>query len=255
MKLSTVLKPVRSRVTILILGLALCGSAKAGQYSFTYTNASVIPDGNPTGLTDTRTVSGIPSWEQIVNVEVTINIAGGYNGDLYGYLRHEAGSEVGFAVLLNRVGRSSNNPQDGELYFGYPDTGFAVTFSDTASADIHTYRSGSYQTNSFGQLLGTWQPDGRNVNPYTVLSADPRSAFLSSFAGLDPNGEWTLFLADCSSGEEATLQHWGLNILTVPEPGSAALATLAAVGITICLPSVRRRFTTRGHGTFTNSKS
>ncbi len=227
----------------------------AEQYSFIFTNGNAIPDGNPAGLTDTRVISGIPSWAGIASVQVSLNLSGGYNGDLYAYLRHEVGTEVGFAVLLNRVGKSSNNPLDGELYFGYPDTGFLVTFSDSALADIHVYRSVSYQTNSSGQLLGTWQPDGREVSPYTVLTSDPRTAFLSSFIGLDPNGAWTLFVADCSSGEVTTLQTWGLNILTIPEPGSAVLVALAAVGTAIGMPRVRRRFIAKLYPFLTNSRS
>lgn len=245
---------MRSRATILLLGLVLSGRAMAEQYSYTFTNGNAIPDGNPAGLTDTRVISGIPSWAEIASVQVSLNISGGYNGDLYAFLRHEVGNEVGFAVLLNRVGKSSNNPLDGELYFGYPDTGFLVTFSDSALADIHVYRSISYQTNSSGQLLGTWQPDGREVSPYTVLTSDPRTAFLSSFIGLDPNGEWTLFLADCSSGEVATLESWRLDILVVPEPGSAVLVALAAVGTAIGMPRVRRRVIAKLHAIFTNSK-
>lgn len=248
-------EPVQLRVAIITIGLVLCGSVKAGQYSLSFTNGNTIPDANPTGLTDTRAISGIPAGEIISRVEVGLDISGGYNGDLYAYLRHESGTNIGFSVLLNRVGKSSNNPGDGELYFGYPDTGFVVTLSDSASADIHVYRSGSYMTNEQGQLLGTWQPDARNVNPYVVVTSDLRSAYLDSFAGLDPNGEWTLFIADCSSGEIAMLQTWSLNILTVPEPSPIALVALGTVGTAIWFPSVRRRVTTGLRTIFTNTKS
>jgi hypothetical protein len=53
-----------------------------------------------------------------------------------------------------------------------------------------------------------------------VTDLDPRTAFLSSFKGLDPNGEWTLFVADLSAGNISTLVSWGLNI----EGGYAAPA-------------------------------
>lgn len=243
------------RVAIITIGLVLYGSVKAEEYSFSFTNGTAIPDGNPTGLTDTRVISGIPAGEVISSVEVGLDILGGYNGDLYAYLRHESGPNIGFSVLLNRVGKSSNNPGDGELYFGYPDTGFVVTLSDSASADIHVYGSGSYLTNEWGQVLGTWQPDARNVSPYTVVTSDPRSAYLNSFVGLDPNGEWTLFIADCSSGETAMLRTWSLNILTVPEPGSIALVALGMLGTAVWLPSIRRRLTTSLRTIFTNTKS
>ena len=41
---------------------------------------------------------------------------------------------------------------------------------------------------------------------------------LASFAGLNPNGNWTLFLADLSSGEQAKLKDWGLVISGTAEP-------------------------------------
>ena len=51
----------------------------------------------------------------------------------------------------------------------------------------------------------------------------------SLFNGLDPNGVWTLYVADVSSGGEGTLVGWGLQITTVPEPESAALVGIGLV--------------------------
>ena len=112
-------------------------------------------------------------------MDVTLNISGGYNGDLYCYLTHGSG----FSVLLNRVGQTSLNPG------GYGDTGFAVTLSDLAATDIHNYQTVGYALNANGQLMGTWQPDGRTADPATVLDTATRSAFLSSFNTLSPNGQ------------------------------------------------------------------
>ncbi len=244
---------MRLRVAILILGLALGSSARANQYSFPFTNGNVIPDANPVGLTDTRFISGIPSWQVITNLEVSLNISGGFNGDLYAYLRHEVDGQVGFAILLNRVGKDTNNRRL-PSYFGYPEPGFLVTISDLAATDIHIYGTVPFETNALGQLLGTWQPDARNVNPALVVTSDPRTAFLESFFGLDPNGEWTLFLADYSGGEESILESWSLNIMTVPEPGASALAAVAAVSIAAVLPPVRRRLAQSVRAVFGNSK-
>jgi subtilisin-like proprotein convertase family protein len=58
--------------------------------------------------------------------------------------------------------------------------------------------------------------------------------------GLNPNGDWTLFVADLSTGETATVASWGLMITTaeiVPEPGSLALFV---VGAGVLLGSRRR---------------
>jgi hypothetical protein len=40
------------------------------------------------------------------------------------------------------------------------------------------------------------------------------------------SGNWTLFVADLSSGDVSTIANWGLSITTVPEPGAAGLLLL-----------------------------
>src|SRR5262249_22736292 len=47
-----------------------------------------------------------------------------------------------------------------------------------------------------------------------------RNAFLSSFSGLNPNGDWTLFVADLSGGGEHVLESWSLEIEPVKLPDS-----------------------------------
>ena len=69
------------------------------------------------------------------------------------------------------------------------------------------------------------------MNPLTVTSADARTAFLSSFNGLDPNGSWTLFLADMSGGDQSTLASWSLEISIVPEPTTVALMVFGVAGL------------------------
>jgi hypothetical protein len=46
---------------------------------------------------------------------------------------------------------------------------------------------------------------------------------LSLFNSTLPNGAWTLFIADLSSGGQSTLVSWGLTIVTVPEPQTWAM--------------------------------
>src|SRR4030095_2852575 len=43
-----------------------------------------------------------------------------------------------------------------------------------------------------------------------------RTGLLSSFNGLNPNGEWTLFLADLSPLDTSTLVSWGLELCGLP---------------------------------------
>ena len=190
-----------------LLGLGLFfGDIARGQ---TYSNNvnSAISDGNPVGFASSITVSGLSNI--ISSIQVNLDITGGFNGDLYAYL---LGPQGGFAVLLNRVGTSSGNP------FSYSDAGFNITLSSGAP-DIHFYQDYVIPT---GQLTGTWAPDGRNISPASVPSVFDTAATtanLDLFAGIDPNGGWTLFIADLGSGGgQSTLVSWGLTIATVPEP-------------------------------------
>ena len=130
-----------------VLALALCASAHGALYPV---NAP-IPDGSIIGLTDSHTVSGL--GPVITDIQVTLNISGGYNGDLYGYLRLNNSPLV---VLVNRVGMTSGNPD------GYLDGGMSVTLTASATApDIHFYQNANPVYNSSGQVTGTYQADGR----------------------------------------------------------------------------------------------
>src|SRR5690242_13438813 len=199
-----------------IVKLLMCfvlGWLNAQAQSFTNTVNTAIPDGNPNGISSSINVTGLESALQ--DITVSLDISGGSNGDLYGFLSH---GSTGFAVLLNRVGKTSTDP------FGYSDAGFHVTLSDAASLDIHNYGG-----NGGAALTGTWQPDGRNVDPQLVLDSSPRNAFLSSFVGSDPNGTWTLVVADMAGGGgQSVLQSWGINITPVPEPGTNQLFLVMA---------------------------
>lgn len=199
-----------------ILTLAACLAGLVAQGATTYTfnsgfaNSGNVPDGDPAGWSDTRTISG--AGTVITDVNVSLNISGGYNGDLYVYLVHSSG----FSVLINRMGVTGSDP------FGHSGSGFNITFDDAAGTDAHNYTAN-----------GTYQVDGRNVDPATATDASTRSAFLSSFNGLDANGSWTLFVADMSGGDltESHIVSWELEITAVPEPVQVALGIFGAVFI------------------------
>ena len=185
----------------------LSGSVGAAVFSFSwnsgFASGGLVPDGNPVGWSDTRTLSGI-TQTTITDVNVSLTVTGGWNGDLYAYLWHDSG----MSILLNRPGRTAGNS------FGYSDSGMNVVFDDSGTnADSHVSFTG-------GSILGgaSWRPDGRAVDPATVLDSSPRSSFLTNFNGLNPNGNWTLFVADMSGGSESTVAAWGLQITAVPEP-------------------------------------
>ena len=209
--------------TLLILSVLTATCARAvvptpGTLSATWSGSQTIPDNNASGLTFQFSLNA-PEPVSITNVTVNLILTGGWDGDLYAYLSHGSG----FSVLLNRIGSSSSNPG------GSGASGMSVEFSDSYLTDIHTGTGGS--------VMGNFAPDGRFVNPYTALDTDPRNAMLGNFNYLDPNGSWTLFLADVSPLAVSTVQGWTVTVETaaiqaVPEPGSAALLAAAlAIGI------------------------
>jgi subtilisin-like proprotein convertase family protein len=214
---------------ILILAMAMAmGAAAYGQYAFNGTNSTIntIPDNNPSGVASTITVPTLAA--QIANVTVTLDITGGYNGDIYAYL---AGPNSGFAVLLNRSGVS------GSSAYGYGDSGFDVTFDDSGSnPDIHFYQTAVNPNGgvSGGVVSGDWGSDGENINPQSSPGSFPvgATATLASFEGIDGSdaaGQWTLFLADLAAGNQSTLVSWSVDITTVPEPSTLALGAMGIV--------------------------
>ena len=205
---------MKFKATLLGLGLLTCLSAQAALFTLSSgTLNTAVPDGNVNGLQSTLTFNDA-YFDNVLDVNVRLNLSGGYNGDLYVYLTHGSG----ISILLNRTGRTGANS------FGYGDAGFNITLDDAAATDIHAYGG-----NGGAQLTGTYQPDARNVNPATVLNTDSRSAFLSAFNGLDANGGWTLFIADVSGGDVSTLVSWELDITAVPEPTTVALGIFGGV--------------------------
>ncbi len=221
----------RFKVLCTAAALVIAGSIATAQTTVTnlFQNINrVIPDGQVTGLSDTRTLTfSDPLFSSITDLQVTLTIAGGFNGDFYGYLVHDNG----FAVLLNRIGRTASNSVGGS------DEGMDVTLSADGD-DIHNYASYS-PTFDGDQLTGAWAPDGRNVDPMYVLDTDPQSLALGSFSGTDPNGAWTLFLADLDFGQQGTLVQWGVIVSAIPEPSTWTLMGLGGVALGMRL--IRRR--------------
>jgi subtilisin-like proprotein convertase family protein len=227
---------------IAVVSAALLQPALADFYSTTFSsgfaNGGVIPDGSLVGIQDTRTLSGI-TFSSITDVDVRLSISGSWNGDLYAYLVHSSG----FTILLNRVGRSASSP------FGYGDGGFNVTFDDqaTRTVDFHSYQSAPGFTGADLTGGAHWRPDGRNIDPASsgaTFDATTPTALLSSFNGLNPNGSWTLFLADVSGGAVSSVQNWGLDITgiaAVPEPASLIEGGMAVLVIGTMVSMFRLR--------------
>lgn len=207
--------------------LSAAWPATAALYDFSFNsgfeNSGNIPDGNVNPWSDTRGIGGIAETS-IASVRVRVEIAGGYNGDLYGYLSYN----TVLVPLVNRVGVGTGNA------FGYDNAGFSVTFSDAASENFHFY-----QTVSGWDITGgaAWKPDGRAISPLSSPEAfdAPGTVTLASFGGMNPNGNWTLVFADVSKGGgQAAVMSWGLEIEAVPEPVNVALGVFAGLAAVAC---------------------
>jgi subtilisin-like proprotein convertase family protein len=199
---------------IVLCGLLVTGTARAAvtatTFDLSWTGSLAVPDNSATGASNTFTFNA-PEWNRIQVVTVELRFTGGWNGDLYGYIVHNGT----LAILLNRPGRTAAND------FGSGSTSLVAVFSDSAPADVHTALPDS------GPATGTWQPDGRHADPLLALDTTPRTHLLSGFNGMDPNGDWTLFIADQGAGDTATLTAWTLSITAVPEPSVALCLALA----------------------------
>ena len=193
----------------------------AALYSSIWAGTQAIPDNNGSGLSYHFSLSDAAVL--ITDVSVTLDISGGYNGDLYAYVTHGDG----FAMLLNRVGRTSTSE------YGYSTAGFAITLTGSATADIHNYQNLAPSCNGSGQLTGTWGADGRAVTPALAYDTIARTATLASFNGLDPNGDWVIYFRDASPGGISTLNGWSVDVTAVPEPVNVALVVFAAVALLV----------------------
>ena len=178
---------------------------------------AAIPDGSLAGYATSQTFTGLDA-AGINQVDVRLDISGGFNGDLYGYLvLQSADNSTTTSILLNRVGRNDASS------YGYSTSGFStVTLSgDTGlSSNIHDVATPG---------AGPYLADGRTVDPNGNFTGSTSTAGLEILNGHNANGTWTLFLADMVSGDQATLMSWGLNISVVPEPISWALGIFGGI--------------------------
>lgn len=211
-------------IRVFLVALFLPTAAEAGSSAITlvqsWSGTLVVPDNNDIG-TSTSVEITAPGLTRIEAVTLTMEIEGGWNGDLYCYLVHDGR----LAMLLNRPGRTASNPT------GFGSSGMNVMFTDLASADVHVAMPDS------GVATGMFLPDGRITDPLFVLDTDPRTAVFSSFTDWDPNGTWSLFLADQGAGDTATLKGWTVNVTVVPEVSSTVMLGLAV----LTMASLRRR--------------
>jgi len=173
--------------------------------NFNWSVNQTVPDNNYSGWANSQIISGQSGTISPGSLLVSLDLAGGWNGDLYAYLVHG----TGFAVLLDRVGTGVS----GVSSFGYGDAGMNVNLAATGTS-IHQY--GGINNTFPGSPAGSWLTDNT-------------SGSLASFLSTTPNGTWSLFIADLSGGGVSTVQSWGLqmDIVAVPEVETWVAAALA----------------------------
>jgi len=191
-----------------------------------------LPDGTGLGYANVQTVTTLPT--AVSELRVILNLqpgAGGMvNGDIYATVSYQASAAdpiTAYSVLVNRPGRDAGSGNED----GYYDNGMDVSLGSTGD-DIHTYQLKTVPAVGAG-VTGNWAADGRDVDPFVVVTGTPRTAGLGSFQGLNPNGVWTLYVEDAMSGGLAKLMGWGLEWTPVPEPtgyGCVAAGALLLVG-------------------------
>jgi len=198
-----------------VLAVSGAVSAQAALYPSGTLDAPIPEIGGSVDLYSTSiNVSGSPT--SITDVNVILNISGGYNPDLYGYLVYN-GTTV---VLVNRINVRTATP------FGLSGAGMNVTLSDGAT-DIHNAGA--------GVLNSTYSPDGRAISPlssgvtFDGASRQNSGNPLGLYDGMNPNGTWTLYFGDFSGGEVSMLNSWSLDISAVPEPATVALTIFAVL--------------------------
>lgn len=215
--------------------LALNAAATMVNWYSAVVNNGTIADNSSAGSTFSTSGAGWSgTWASggtIENINVYLNLSGGYNGDLYGYLVYNDGTTTRTEILLNRIG-GGNLAAAGSGFGSGTDAGsFAslqavgVRISDTGSSAINGVTPGA----ATAVAAGNYTPDSA-------------ATFASTFNNLNSGGTWTLFLADLATGDQSTLVNWGLDITVVPEPATWALIIFGALtGATVVARRLRRQ--------------
>ena len=181
---------MKKQILLTLVTVAMWTSAQAAYLAYDFSSGvlnTTIPDGNAVGISFTTDLSG--DTAAITDVNLLLQISGGYNGDLYGYVVSPTGTRV---ELFNRPGPG---------VAGNSGSAFNVTLDDQSV-------NGSIESiAATGNISGDYTPTGSLLN----------------FNDQNANGTWRLFLADLSGGNTSQLVSWGLQIEAVPEPTTWAV--------------------------------
>ncbi|MCC6075851.1 Ig-like domain-containing protein, partial [Pseudomonas sp. GCM10022188] len=149
-------------------------------------------------------VSGLTGTVTSVKV-VLSGLSHTWPGDIDMMLVGPSGQQV---MLMSDTGRGSDI------------NSITLTFVDSASGNLPgttLIASGSYKPTNLAEDIGT------GTDPFTG------STLLSSFNGTDPNGTWTLYVADDQTMDTGSLSSWTLTLTagTTPTAFSAGTDTIS----------------------------
>jgi cysteine-rich repeat protein len=141
-----------------------------------------IPDNNATGISSTIDVGGLGI--RLYDVDVTVDVTHNNSGDLEFFLTSPSGQRID---LVNRVAGAGIGGGNDNLYAG-------TTFDDQAGGLPITDTALPPNGTAFGRIPGV--------------------GALSAFTAENPNGQWTLKVADRAGGTTGRLMGWSLTLIT-----------------------------------------
>lgn len=207
---SPLLIPPSAMRTLATLGLALAalwGTAAAAQTYPSTGGPFAIPDGagsNTPGPPLTNTIT-VPSGPTIADVDIMVNVAHSWVGDLQVRVVHGAGT----SSLIDRP--QLNNPNPG----GCGGANFNIVVDDEGTTTTDAGCSGSTPA----------YPANGHFRPTTPLSV---------FDGQSAAGTWTMTVIDNWNADTGTLNSWAVVVTptnTAAEPGADRQGnTLAIAG-------------------------
>lgn len=191
-------------VAVIIGGVA---QANAGTFTFSNTNAIVINDSAspPTAASpypSTNEVSGLGG--SIVS-KVTVSLVGfahTFPSDVDIVLVGPGGQN---AILMSNVGGTTKMPV----------TNIDLTLDDDAASYLPV--TNALVSGTFKPTMGDTNAFLFNFPPPAPTTAQLMGPYLSNFKNTDPNGTWSLYVVDDTTGDSGVITGgWSLTITTTP---------------------------------------
>ena len=172
--------------------LTVKSNTPSGPVTLVSTRAMTIPSiGLASPYFTTINASGLPGVVSKVSVTLN-NVTHTWPHDINVMLVGPAGQK---AMLMRHAGG------------GYAISNAAITIDDNASAVMPNYsglKTGTYKPSNYGTIYNFASP----------APSAPYLTMLSVFKGTNPNGTWSLYVMDDSSGDAGSIQGWSLAITT-----------------------------------------